>query len=174
MNPIGRHFLALLFLIFVWFEPEVLPEPLQRQDRPSTRSTVIYRLSFTLHVLSDSQDRKRQFVLTVGERRDGRIRALTKVPVRRGSEVEYIETGVKCDAEYEEIEGGIRLEVEMHFSELAPITGEQAAADTPLIYEWQSQVQKTVAPNEPTLLSSYDDEQGKRRYQLEVIAEKLR
>ena len=110
--------------------------------------------------------------LLVGERRSGRVRALTKVPVCQGSEVTYIETGVKCDAEYQVVEGGIQLEVETHFSEVAS-TPEQGGTDLPLIYEWQSQVQKTVPSNEKTVLSSYNDEHSNRRYELEVIAERL-
>jgi hypothetical protein len=167
-----KRVLLLSFLVFVWPQARALAEPAQRQNRQEARSTVLYRLSFTLHVFDGSQDRKRQFVLTVGERRSGRVRALTRVPVRQGSQVTYVETGVKCDAEYQEIEGRIQLEVETHFSEVAP--GSDAAADdTPLIYEWQSQVEKTVSPNEPTVLSTYSDEERHRRYELEVTAERV-
>lgn len=173
MRYLHRLFFPLLFLMFVWPQTEALPGSAQRRSRQEGRSGSIYRLSFTLHVFEGSQDRKRQFVLTVGERRSGRIRAVTRVPVRDGTETRYIETGVKCDAEYQDIEGGIQLEVEMHFSEVAPTAG-QAGADSPLIYEWQSEVEKTVAPNEVTVLGSYEDEQRNRRYQFEVIAEKLR
>ena len=159
-----------LLLLLAW--PALEAFPTQRQNRGETRSNVVYRLSFTFHVFEGSQDRKRQFVLTVGERRSGRVRALTKVPVRQGSETTYIETGVKCDAEYQEIEGGIQLEVETHFSEVASTDG-QIGSETPLVYEWQSQLEKKVPPNEPTILSSYDDEQSNRHYRLEVVAEKL-
>jgi hypothetical protein len=162
------RYILVSFLLMVVPATEV--SAFQRQNRPETRSGVLYRLNFTLHVNEGSQDRKREFVMTVGERRSGRVRALTKVPVRRGTEVVYMETGVKCDAEYQEVEGSIQLEVELVFNEIA---AESAGTDLPLIHEWQSQIQKTVPPNEATVLSTYKDEQRNRRYELVVIAEKL-
>jgi hypothetical protein len=167
-----RLIFPLLFLSFAAQPIYAMPRRGQRQPREETRSTSLYRLSFVLHVFEGSNDRKREFVMTVGARRSGRVRAITKVPVREGTGTRYIDTGVKCDAEYQDAANGIQLEVEMVFSEVAPAA--QTNTDSPLIYEWQSQVEKAVTPNEPTVLSSYDDEQTNRRYRLEVTAEKLR
>jgi hypothetical protein len=173
MTPVSwRLLFPLLFLSFASQPMYAMPPRGQRQSREETRSTSLYRLSFTLHVFEGSQDRKREFVMTVSARRSGRVRAVTKVPVREGTGTRYVDTGVKCDAEYQDAANGIQLEVEMVFSEVAPAS--QASTDSPLIYEWQSQVEKAVVPNEPTVLSSYDDEQSNRHYRLEVTAEKLR
>jgi hypothetical protein len=110
--------------------------------------------------------------MTVGPRRSGRVRAVTKVPIREGTGIRYIDTGIKCDADYQDSANAIQLQVEMVFSEVAPATA-QTSSESPLIYEWQSQVEKVVAPNELTVLSSFHDEQTNRRYRLEVTAEKL-
>jgi hypothetical protein len=173
MGAARRLMFPLLLLSFASQSARAVPFSGQRQNREESRSTSLYRLSFTLHVIEGSQDRKREFVMTVSARRSGRVRAVTKVPVREGAGTRYVDTGVKCDAEYQDAANGIQLEVEMVFSEVAPAAA-QATTDSPLIYEWQSQVEKAVAPNEVTVLSSYDDEQSKRRYRLEVTAEKLR
>jgi hypothetical protein len=172
-RTVHRLIFPLLVLVFSWSLADAMPQRGQRQNREESRSGSLYRLSFTLHVSEGSQDRKRQFVMTVGPRRSGRVRAVTRVPVRDGTGTRYIETGVKCDAEYQDIENGIQLEIEMVFSEVAP-TAAQTNTDSPLIYEWQSQVEKAVTPNELTVLSTYEDEQANRRYRLEVTAEKLR
>jgi hypothetical protein len=164
-----RHLLlCLLLLAMPW--PATEASASQRQNRPEIRSGVLYRMNFTLHVFEGSQDRKREFVMTVGEGREGRVRALTRVPVRQGTQMTYMETGVKCDAEYQETEGGIQLEVELVFSEVAT---ETVDSDLPLIHEWQSQIQKVVPPNQATVLSTYNDEQRNRKYELVVTAEKL-
>jgi hypothetical protein len=164
------HNILVSFLLLVMPWPATEVSAFQRQNRPETRSSALYRLNFTLHVIEGSQDRKREFVMTVGERRSGRVRALTKVPIRQGMEVVYMETGVKCDAEYQEVSSGIQLEVELVFNEVA---AESAGTDLPLIHEWQSEIQKTVPPNEATVLSTYNDEQRHRRYEFVVTAEKL-
>src|SRR5262245_40799937 len=104
MNRARRLSFLFSFLMLAVPQVRAFAETAQRQNRQETRSGVLYRLSFTIHVFEGSQDRKRQFVMTVGERRSGRVRALTKVPVRQGAQVNYIETGVKCDAEFQEIE----------------------------------------------------------------------
>ena len=161
-----------LSVLLTWFPMEASATSVQRGNREEVRSGRLYRLSFTLHVFTGMQDSKREFVMTVEEGRSGRVRALTRVPMRQGTEVTYVETGVKCDAEYLETPAGIRLEVELQFSELAPRSAEEGA-DLPLIYEWQSQIQKIVPPNQPTVLSTYREGQGNRRYELEIMAEPL-
>jgi hypothetical protein len=170
---VRRLILPVLFSSIAMQPVGAMPARIQRQNRDETRSTSLYRLSFTLHVFESSQDRKREFVMTVGARRSGRVRAITRVPVREGTGTRYIDTGVKCDAEYQDVQNGIQLQVEMVFSEISSAAA-QTSPDSPLVYEWQSQVEKAVAPNELTVLSSYDDEQTNRRYRLEVTAEKLR
>jgi hypothetical protein len=133
----------------------------------------MYRLDFTLHVIEDGQDKARQYTLILEERTSGKLRALTRIPVRQSADqITYIETGMKCDAEYQEIEGRVRLEVETHYSDIASVSS--PAADTPQIQEWQSHVGLSIVPNETTLLSTYDGGENQRRYTLEVRAEKLR
>jgi hypothetical protein len=130
----------------------------------------MYRFNFTLHVIEDGRDQVRQYMLILEERTGGKLRALTRIPVRERAETTYIETGVKCDAQYQEVEGRVRIEVETHFSDAATAV----PSDTPTIYEWQSRVELSLVPNETTLLSTYDGGGNNRRYTLEVLAEKLR
>jgi hypothetical protein len=162
----------LLLVAFTCLPADLSAAGLQRQNRQQVRSGPLYRLTFTLHIFTGTQDSQREFVMTVAEGRSGRVRALTKVPIHEGTGVTYIETGVKCDAEYLEIPAGIQLEVELQFSEVAP-PSEQVGAELPFIYEWQSQVQKTVPPKQKTVLSTFKDEQHNRRYELEIVAERL-
>jgi hypothetical protein len=173
MRTARRLLLPLLVLAFSAFPAGAMFQRGQRQSREESTSGSLYRLNFTLHALEGSEDHRRQFVITVGPRRSGRVRAVVKVPMRDGTGTRYVDTGVKCDAEYRETETGIQLEIEMVFSELAPPAA-QTSADSPLIYEWQSQVEKAVISGELTVLSSFDDEHANRHYRLEVTAEKLK
>ena len=84
----------------------------------------------------------------------------------------YIETGVRCDAEYREQDGKVILEIEMHFTDLLP-PAEGASISQPRIQEWQSELETTLTPGVPTIVSSFEDVEGGRRYEFEVTAEKL-
>lgn len=138
----------------------------ERQQR-SARSSSMYRLTFTLHVIEAGKDQPRHYTLVLEERSGGKIRALTKVPVKQGADITYIETGIKSDAEYTETEGRIRLQVELQYTGIT-------ASDPPSIHEWQTRVESTIAANEVSVLSTYDGGENGRRYQLDVKAEKLR
>jgi hypothetical protein len=142
----------------------------ERQPRAARPSAALYRLTFTLHVIEGGRDQTRNFMLVLEERSAGKVRNLRRIPARLGENQQYIETGIKCDAEFQEIAGGLRLEIEMHFSDAAP----EAAGTPPIINEWQSHVEATVVPNEVTVLTTYDGGEGNRRYQFDVKAEKLR
>jgi hypothetical protein len=131
----------------------------------------IYRLNFVLHIVEDGQDTPRQYALLLEEKSQGKIRALTRVPVRESADrITWIETGMKCDAQYQEIEGMLRLEVETHFSDMPSAR----TAEAPPVQEWQSRVELSIVPNELTLLSTYDGGENNRKYSLEVRAEKVR
>ena len=161
----------ILFVLVDAFGESARAQRTARGEFTPPRS--MYQLNFTLHVVEDGQDNVRQFTLILEERTSGKLRALTRIPVRQtADQITYVETGIKCDAEYQEIEGRVRLEVETHFSDVAP-AGSQPA-DAPQIQEWQSRVGMSLVPSETTLLSAYDGGENQRRYTLEVRAEKLR
>ena len=141
----------------------------QRTSRPASGS--FYRLHFSFRVSEAGKDRTRQFTLMLEERSEGKVRALTKVPVRDNDSITYVETGIKCDAQYQEVEGKVRLEVEVYYVD-PPASGTPPFAPT-VINEWQARVEATIPPNEVTTLSTYDGEAG-LHYQLDVKAEKLR
>ncbi len=143
----------------------------QRQVRIETRPTAMYRLKFTLLTFDGTRDQTRQYTLILEDRSAGKIRMLSKVPVRQGEQTTYVETGVKCDAQFQEIDGTVRLEVEIIFIDIAQPA---AQGEPPPINEWQSRVEATVLPNESTVLSTYDGGDTNRRFQLAVTAEKLR
>jgi hypothetical protein len=144
----------------------------ERQPRAARPAASMYRLTFTLHVIESGRDQTRNFMLVLEERSVGRVRSLRRIPARLDENQQYIETGIKCDAEFQEIAGGLRLEIEMHFSDAAAAL--ETAGTPPIINEWQSHVEATVAPNEVTVLTTYDGGEGNRRYQFDVKAEKLR
>ena len=166
-----RHILvSFLLLVMPW--PAAEASAFQRQNRPEIRSGVLYRLNFTLHVFEGSQDRKREFVMTVGERRSGRVRALTKVPVRQGIGVVHMETGVKRAADRK---SKAEYNLKLNWSSTKELRNRPARIRL-LIHESRQLnviLQKTVPPNEATVLSTYNDKQRNRRYEFVVTAEKL-
>ena len=100
----------------------------ETQQQRVARSSSMYRLNFTLHVMDGEKDQPRNFALVLEDRTSGKIRALTKIPVKTGAETNYIETGIKTDAEYTELEGRIRLQVELQYTGVA---GASARVGTP-------------------------------------------
>jgi len=163
--------LTLLFLPVLAAEPRShLASEAARQRGPS-RLASMYRFAFTLRIFEGTQEQIRQFELILEDRSEGKVRSLIKIPVRQGDAINYVDTGIKCDTQFQEIEGAVRLETELTYTDLANST---PTADAPRIHEWQTRVNTIVMPNRSTLLSSYDGGTGSRRYRLEVLAEKLK
>jgi hypothetical protein len=163
--------------LFLLFLPALLSTTPNERQQPRTRSSAMHRLTFTLHVIEGDKDQPQNYTLVLEERTSGKIRALTKFPLRSGSETTYVETGIKCDAQYNEVlDGRVRVQVELQYTGPAggaPITAAPATADAPVLHEWQSRVEATVPVDEVFVLSTYDAGTG-RKYQLDVRAEKLR
>jgi hypothetical protein len=163
--------LLLLALAAAVSAPAMGSQERSQRPRPSASGS-FYRLHFTFRVSEDGKDRTRQFVLMLEERAQGKVRALTKVPVRDNNTTTYVETGIKCDTQFQEIEGKVRIEVEVFYADPPAAAGPLPLAPA-FINEWQSRVEATIVPNEVTTLSTYDDEGG-LHFQLDVRAEKLR
>ena len=143
----------------------------QRTPRPPG---AVYRLNFTLDIVENNERDTRKYTLVLEEREEGKMRALTKVPISvEEGRVRYVETGVKCDARYREQDGQIFLEVEVHFTSLLP-PSEGAQISQPMIQEWQSQVEATISPGVAAVVTSFDDPKAGRHYELTVNAQKLR
>lgn len=143
----------------------------QRSPRPPR---AVYRLNFTLDILENNKRETRKYTLVLEERQEGKVRALTKVPISvEEGRVRYVEIGVKCDAQYREQDGQILLEVEVHFTSLLP-PSEGAQISQPRIQEWQSRVEATISPGVATVVTSFDDPKAGRHYELAVKAEKLK
>jgi hypothetical protein len=120
MRNHSRLFALTLIILFVLTNAFGQSERSQRTARAdSALPRSMYRLDFTLHIIEDGQDKTRQFALILEERSSGKFRALTRIPVRQSpDQITYVETGMKCDAEYQEIEGRVHLEVETHYSDV--------------------------------------------------------
>ncbi len=176
MIPNRLSSILLVVILLTW--PASLPArggptPARSQDRSRQVERALYRLNFALHILENNERETRKYSLVLEEREEGKVRALTKVPISVvEGRVRYIETGMKCDAEYREQDGKVILEIEMHFTDLLP-PAEGALISQPRIQEWQSELETTLLPGVPTVVSSFEDAQGGRRYELEVTAEKL-
>jgi hypothetical protein len=175
-----RHtlmFLALFVVAISEVSAGVQQARTVRTDLAGRPSPAMYRLNLTLRMLGAANadgaaDKVRQYTLILEDRSPGKIRALTKVPIVQGDQTTYVETGVKCDIQFQETETGqVRLEVEAIFSELKPVP---ERPQTPDIREWQSRVEATINPLETTILSNYENAAGDGRLQIEVHAEKLR
>ncbi len=175
---IPKRFSPILLVVALLTWPLSLPArggptPARSQDRSRQVERALYRLNFALHILENNERETRKYTFVLEEREEGKVRALTKVPISvEEGRVRYIETGVRFDAEYREQDGKVILEIEMHFTDLLP-PAEGALLSQPRIQEWQSELETTLLPGVPAVVSSFEDAQGGRRYELEVTAEKL-
>ena len=146
--------------------------PVYGAQQPSERSKPVYRLHFALHVVSGDERQTYNYELTLQDDEDGRVRALSKVPVGVAEgRIQYVETGTKLDAQYEEENGKVLLDVEIQFTSLSPTGGPRASQ--PTIREWQYEGETILAPGQSMTISRGEALEAGLRYELEARAEKL-
>lgn len=135
-----------------------------------------YRFHFAIHVFTGENRKTYTYELILTKHDDeGKIRALTKVPVRNSDGgVTFIETGTKIDLEYRELKPNqLYLDVEMGFATLSGENRETAVL-LPEIHDWQCEFEVILEPGQPLIVSRADALGPDRRYELEVTAHKIR
>ncbi|RPJ51486.1 MAG: hypothetical protein EHM23_34050 [Acidobacteria bacterium] len=143
-------------------------EEQERSERARVRPQ--YEIKLTIHFLTDGKRvSHKDYSIVLGNDNGGKIRTLKKVPVElQHLKIEYVETGVKCDAKYEIKEGGLELSIELVMSSFSETEGETIAKSS--LHEVQCRVEANIVPGTPTVIARLDAPDSNAGYEIEVLA----
>ena len=141
-----------------------------------------YRLEYTVREMDGSKMlSKRSY--SVGLRADGARREMrtgSRVPVATGSSAsgtnppmtqwQYVDVGVNIDSRAKEEQDGLGLEVT---ADMSSIAGEGSSAN-PVIRQVRGTSAVTVPIGKPTTVFAADDPASGHRFELEVVASKVK
>jgi hypothetical protein len=146
---------------------------------PEPRMTAVYKLDFVIAEVEDGKRvNSRTYTLMAKDNAWATTNASTRVPVTTGTggtggqQIQYTDVGLSLrfrfreEGDYVIVEGNTNIE-----SFAIP---EQATSGMPVTRRISSDVAAAVVPGKPTIISSVDDTNTKKRYQVEVTATKIK
>lgn len=144
----------------------------QETPTPNTATLDPYRVDIQLRESAAGGGAaavRRYFMLT---RPDGKcsVRTGTRVPVSTGGpQWTYFDVSVNVNCRVQELARKLQLSVEVNLSDVTQLQS-PAAGGAPGAATSQSQAEATtlVTPGKPTVILTWDDPQGKRRYEVEA------
>jgi hypothetical protein len=102
------------------------------------------------------------------------MREFESVPYQTAEkQYQYYDVGMNIDCRPHEQQEGVALDVTVDFSSVAP-PSETSPSYNPVFRSNRSDVQTVVAFGKPTLITSLDDVESNRRYEIEVTATKVK
>ena len=149
------------------------------QEKKDEGTRNVYKLEFTVFELENGKrinERSYMLQLSDADRRGASTRVGTRVPIQVGGDkgLQYMDVGLKIDANYQSAdESGVTFYVNFETSGFA-VPEQSAQAGTPVLRNVNEQVAVKVAYGKPTLVSSIDDVNSKRRLQLELTATRVK
>lgn len=165
---------TILIMIFLGL---LLSASAQEKKEEPTRS--VYKLEFTVFELDNGKrinERSYMLHLSDADHRGASTRVGTRVPVQVGGDkgVQYMDVGLKIDANFQSADDN-SLNVIINFETSGFALPEQSTqSGTPVLRNVSENVTAKVAYGKPTLVSSIDDVNSKRRLQLELTATRVK
>jgi hypothetical protein len=173
----------------------ILPLALLAQEAPKPappKPTHVYKLDYLLTELEGGKrtDSKDYTMLLDGDRKTGRLRVGTRMPVAVGTSVDvpegrpqyqYMDLGVTIEATTQfatDTSLGLRTRVEV--SSIAMPTAESGKVATigslaqPIVRNLTGESEVTVPFNKPTTLFTLDEPNSKRSFQVQLTATEIR
>ena len=146
-------------------------EPVASVPKP----VMAYRLEFSVReVENGKRSNSRNYMMMAEERDWAKIRVGNRVPYQTAEkQYQYTNVGLSIDCRPHEQEGGVALEIIVDFSGVAP-QSEAAPSFNPVFRSNRSEVQAVVALGKPTVVTSLDDVESNRHYEIEVTATKVK
>lgn len=155
----------------------------QQPQQPSTPGKVgFYRLDFVLHELADAKiinSRNYSMWLKAGRKDNGSLRVGNDIPVQniptqeKPAGMSYKNIGIALDCFLEETDKGLVAQLHASIGEILPPEAHEPKA-LPVFRNIAFQSTALLSPGKPILVSSIDDPNSKRRFQLEVTAIELK
>lgn len=119
----------------------------------------------------------RSYSLLGQERALNKLRVGAQVPVRESSGNSYqkFDIGTNIDCRFEERGGLLLLNTTLDLSELALADGVKDANFLPPVNrQLRAEVATVIVPGKPTVISTMDDPDSKREFQVEITATKVK
>ncbi len=146
-----------------------------QQETKVQKPVMAYRLEFSVRELdSGKRVNSRSYMMMAEDGSFARIRVGNKVPYQTAEkQYQYNNIGMNIDCRPHEQQEGVALDVTVDISSVAP-PSETAPSYNPVFRSSRSEVQSVVAFGKPTLITSLDDVESNRRYEIEVTATKVK
>lgn len=146
-----------------------------QQEIKEQKPITAYRLEFNVREVENGKRvNSRNYMMMAQQNDFARIRVGDSVPYQRSeTEYQYRDVGMNIDCRPREHVAGVSLEITVEFSSVAP-KSEGAASFHPVIRSDRTTVQTVVSLDKPTLVTSLDDVESNRRYEIEVTATKVK
>ena len=166
-----RWTIALVALCLPLIPSSVTAQQETKVQKPITA----YRLEFNVRELENGKRlNSRTYMMTAEEGEYARIRVGNRVPYQVAEkQYQYSSVGMNIDCRPREHESGVALEITVDFSSVAP-QSETAPSFNPVFRSNRSEVQAVVALGKPTIVTSLDDVESNRHYEIEVTATKVK
>lgn len=155
------------------------------QEKPS-ENRHHYKLEVTLSEFEGAnKTNERHYMLLCTEGDRTQLRTGNRVPIATGSfggtgkidptvvntQYQYIDTGFNMDVRLREDAGGLQLQTNAELSSVVPAeSNTEVNRVTPVIRSLRQEVNALIKVGKQTTLTSIDDVNTKRRYQLDVTA----
>ena len=157
----------------------------QEKEKPG-ESRHHYKLEVSLSEFEgNNKTNERHYTLLCTEGERTTLRTGNRVPIATGSfggsgkvdptvvntQYQYIDTGFNMDIRIREDAAGLQMQTSSELSSVVPAeSSTEVSRITPVIRSLRQDVNALVKIGKPTVLTSIDDVNTKRRYQLEVTA----
>jgi hypothetical protein len=149
------------------------------QEKKDEGTRNVYKLEFTVFELENGKrinERSYMLHLLDGDRRGTSTRVGTRVPVQVGPDkgVQYMDVGLKISADFHSADdSGVTLWINFETSGFA-VPEQSTQSGTPVLRNVNDATAAKLAYGKPTLISSIDDVNSKRRLQLELTATRVK
>jgi hypothetical protein len=170
-----KNRIAAVMLLTLFLACGLAASAQEKRDEP-THNT--YKLEFTVFELDNGKRiNERSYMLHFSDDRRGAMtRVGTRVPVQVGGDkgVQYMDVGLKIDANYQSADdSAVTLFINFETSGFA-VPEQSTQSGTPVLRNVSENVTAKVAYGKPTIVSSIDDVNSKRRLQLELTATRVK
>ena len=136
---------------------------------------VAYRIEFNVRETEDGKRLNSRNYMIVAQDGDwGRIRVGDRVPYQTGdNSYQHSDVRMNIDCRPHERYDNVALDITVDFSSMAP-PPDSVPRTPPVFRNQRTEVSPIVTPGKLTLIASLDDVSSNRRYEIEVIATKVK
>jgi hypothetical protein len=175
-NVMRRRISVQTAIALVAFCLPLTPEvAIAQQETKAQKQITAYRLEFNVRELDNGKRvNSRNYMMMAEDGSFAKIRVGNKVPYQTAEkQYQYNNVGMNIDCRPHEQQEGLALDIMVDFSSVAP-PSETAPSYNPVFRSNRSEVQAVVPFGKPILVTSLDDVESNRRYEIEVTATKVK